>query len=163
MTTMDHEEFGRLYKNQFNCVYRYSLAITGNHAHAEEITQEAFARLLRNGFDSRAVVRPEAWLMRVARNLAIESIRERSRNSGSLPSAAPDSPEHSMYRSEILQRILQALSKLAETQRECISLREFGELRYQEIADLLGTSVDQVKVQLFRARRHLKRELEDLT
>ncbi len=160
---MDSQEFGRLYKNQFDCVYRYSLALTGNPAFAEEITQEAFARLLRNGFGAHAIDRPEAWLMRVARNLAIESFRERAKDPSGFASANSRSPEQLLLGNEILRRVLQSLSKLAETQRECIALREFGGLSYQEIAGILGTSVDQVKVHIFRARQHLKKELEDLT
>ncbi len=160
---MDKAEFGRLYESQFDCVYRYSLALTGNPAHAEEITQEAFTRLLRNGFASNSIERPEAWLMRVARNLAIGIFRERTRNGGTPPDSDPDSPERQLYRGEIMQRILHALSKLAQTQRDCIALREFGGLSYQEIAQITGISVDQVKVQLFRARQSLKKDLEDLT
>ncbi len=160
---MDTEDFGRLYKNQFDCVYRYSLALTGNPASAEEITQEAFARLLRNGFETRAIDRPEAWLMRVARNLAIETFREQTKHPSEFASANSKSPEQLLLGNEILRRILQSLSRLAGTQRDCIALREFGGLSYQEIAEILGTSVDQVKVHIFRARQHLKKELEDLT
>ena len=160
---MDTHEFEKLYKNQFDCVYRYSLALTGNPASAEEITQEAFTRLLRNGFQASAIDRPEAWLIRVARNLAIETFRERARDTGGLTVANSKSPEQLLLGNEILRRILHSLSKLAVSQRECIALREFGGLSYQEIAGILGTSVDQVKVHLFRARQHLKKELEDLT
>jgi RNA polymerase sigma-70 factor (ECF subfamily) len=160
---MDKADFGRLYESQFNCVYRYTLALTGNPACAEEITQEAFTRLLRNGFGPGLIERPEAWLMRVARNLAIGIFRERTRGGSETPDSDQNSPERQLYRSEIMQRILQALSKLAQTQRDCIALREFGGLSYQEIAQITGTSIDQVKVQLFRARQSLKKDLEDLT
>jgi RNA polymerase sigma factor (sigma-70 family) len=51
----------------------------------------------------------------------------------------------------------------SETQRDFLSLREYGGLSYEEIADVMGTSIDQVKVQLFRARRNLSKHLEDLT
>jgi len=90
---MDTHEFEKLYKNQFDCVYRYSLALTGNPASAEEITQEAFARLLRNGFQASTIDRPEAWLMRVARNLAIETFRERARDTGELSAANSKTPD----------------------------------------------------------------------
>jgi RNA polymerase sigma-70 factor (ECF subfamily) len=159
---MNNDEFGRLYRNQFDCVYRYAMALTGNSAHAEEITQEAFARLLRNGLEQSSIVRPEAWLMRVARNLAIERFRERAREKGDLRYAETTSPEQLLYLSEVSQCILQALSRLTESQRDCIALREFGGLSYQEIAGIMSTSIDQVKVQLFRARQHLRKELESL-
>jgi len=72
-------------------------------------------------------------------------------------------PEQLLLGNEIQRRILHSLSKLAVSQRECIALREFGGLSYLEIAGILDTSIDQVKVHLFRARQHLKKELEDLT
>jgi len=72
---MNNSGFEELYRRQFDYVYRYALALTGRHALAEEITQEAFTRLLNNGFAIRRIERPEAWLMRVARNLAMESFR----------------------------------------------------------------------------------------
>ncbi len=160
---MDTHEFEKLYKNQFDCVYRYSLALTGNPASAEEITQEAFARLLRNGFQAKTIDRPEAWLMRVARNLAIETFRERARDTGEHSAANSKTPEQLLLGNEILRRILHSLSKPAVSQRECIALREFGGLSYLEIAGILDTNIDQVRVHLFRARQHLKQELEDLT
>ena len=101
--------------------------------------------------------------MRVARNLAIETLRERTRERTDLPSAGCKNPEQVLYGSEILERVMSALAKLSQTQRECIALREFGGLSYREIADVTDTSIDEVKVQLFRARQHLKKDLEDLT
>jgi len=159
---MKHTEVERLYGRQFDCVYRYALALTGRPELAEEITQEAFARLLRNGSGNGHILRPEAWLMRVARNLAIESFREQVRSRTGVEGPTSKNPEQHLFVSEIQQRVLSALSKLADSQRDCIALREYGGLSYEEIAGLMGTSVDQVKVQLFRARRHLKKELEDL-
>jgi RNA polymerase sigma-70 factor (ECF subfamily) len=159
---MNHEAFGTLYRKQFDCVFRYAVALTGNHSHAEEITQEAFARLLRDRRNGGAIERPEAWLMRVARNLAIQRFRENVKECGDVPIPESRSPEQLLYHNEVHARILTALSRLGRAQRECIALREFGGLRYQEIAEMLEISVDQVKVQLFRARQNLKRDLEDL-
>jgi RNA polymerase sigma-70 factor (ECF subfamily) len=162
MTNMRPDDFAALYGKQFDCVYRYTLALTGNPACAEEITQEAFARLLRDGFREIKIERPEAWLMSVARNLAVDSFRKQGRERSGLEEAPPRNPEQQLILSEMQQRILCALSKLAQSQRDCIALREFGGLSYGEIAGVTGTSVDSVKVQLFRARRHLRQELEDL-
>jgi len=64
--------------------------------------------------------------------------------------------------SEITRRIFRSLSGPVQAQRECLALREFGGLSYQEIPEIMDTSIDQVKVQLFRARQHLRKEVEDL-
>lgn len=159
---MDHEQFGILYRKQFDCVYRYALAITGNPAHAEDIAQEVFARYISHEGKANEILRPEAWLMRVARNLAIETIRNRAKDNGNLMASSSATPEQALYRSEVLERVFSALSQLAPMQRESIALREFGGLSYQEIAEITDTTIEQVKVQIFRARQKLRRDLEDL-
>jgi hypothetical protein len=77
---MNNSDFEELYNKQFDCVHRYALALTGRHSLAEEITQEAFTRLLNNGSCIKRIERPAAWLMRVARNLAMESFRDQARD-----------------------------------------------------------------------------------
>jgi RNA polymerase sigma factor (sigma-70 family) len=157
-----NSEFEELYGRQFDCIYRYVLAITGRPALAEEITQEAFTRLLNNGFANKRIERSEAWLMRVARNLAMESFRDQARARLQPDRENPMNPEQLFFTNEIQQRVLSAVRTLPEAQRDCLSLREYGGLSYEEIADVMGTSIDQVKVQLFRARRNLNKHLEDL-
>jgi RNA polymerase sigma factor (sigma-70 family) len=160
---MNNSGFDELYSKQFDCVYRYALALTGRHSIAEEITQEAFTRLLNNSFAIKGIERPAAWLMRVARNLAMESFRDQARTRLQPEGVMPMNPEQLFFTNEIQKRVLSAVGMLPEAQRDCLSLREYGGLSYQEIADIMGTSIDQVKVQLFRARRNLCKHLEDLT
>jgi RNA polymerase sigma-70 factor (ECF subfamily) len=160
---MNNSDFEELYSKQFDCVYRYALALTGRHSLAEEITQEAFTRLLNNGSYIKRIERPAAWLMRVARNLAMESFRDQARDRLRPEGMIPMNPEQLFFTNEIQQRVLSAVRLLSETQRDFLSLREYGGLSYEEIADVMGTSIDQVKVQLFRARRNLSKHLEDLT
>ena len=59
------------------------------------------------------------------------------------------------------QSTLEAISKLSDRQRECISLREYGGLSYREIAELAGISLNEVRVHLHRGRQNLKRMLEE--
>jgi RNA polymerase sigma-70 factor, ECF subfamily len=161
--SMNNSDFEKLYGKQFDCVYRYALALTGRHSLAEEITQEAFTRLLNNGFNNKPIERPAAWLMRVARNMAMESFRNQARDRLQPDVMEPRNPEQVFFSNEIQQRVLSAIRMLPEAQRDSLSLREYGGLSYEEIADVMGTSIDQVKVQLFRARRNLSKHLEDLT
>jgi RNA polymerase sigma factor (sigma-70 family) len=159
---MNNSDFEEIYNRQFDGVYRYALAITGKPALAEDITQEAFARLLNNGFHHGRVERPAAWLMRVARNLAMEVFRDQARIRPGPEGTVPKNPEQEFLANEIQKRVVTAVGKLPEGQRDCLSLREYGGLSYEEIAGIMGTSIDQVKVQLFRARRNLSVHLEDL-
>jgi RNA polymerase sigma factor (sigma-70 family) len=160
---MNNSDFEELYSKQFDCVYRYALALTARHSLAEEITQEAFTRLLNNGSDIKRIEQPAAWLMRVARNLAMESFRDQARARIQPEGVMPMNPEQLFFTNEIQKRVLSAVGMLPEAQRDCLSLREYGGLSYEEIANIMETSIDQVKVQLFRARRNLGKHLEDFT
>lgn len=157
---MDHDQFRRIYAVSFHQVFRYALAMTGQHSIAEEITQEAFLKLLRNGSGSEKIENPEAWLVRVARNLAIQAFRQRQKQIDRLPTTSDESPEDLLIGNERWRQILQAIAALSESQRDCLALREFAGLSYQSIAKELEISVDQVKVQLFRARQNLRQQLE---
>jgi DNA-directed RNA polymerase specialized sigma24 family protein len=60
---MNNSDFEELYSKQFDSVYRYALTLTGRHSVAEEITQEAFTRLLNNGSYIKRIEQPAArWI-----------------------------------------------------------------------------------------------------
>jgi DNA-directed RNA polymerase specialized sigma24 family protein len=110
---MNNSDFEELYSKQFDCVYRYALALTGRHSLAEEITQEAFTRLLNNGSYIKRIERPAAWLMRVARNLAMESFRDQARDRLRPEGMIPMNPEQLFFTNEIQQRVLSAVRNTA--------------------------------------------------
>jgi RNA polymerase sigma-70 factor (ECF subfamily) len=129
-------------------VFRYLRTMGCPHQLAEEIAQEAFLRLhraLRHGLEVKDV---RAWVFRVARNLCIDSRREKQRHwttnqDGSerpdpaeQSDSAPD-PEQLVLRRERIRLIEEEVLRLPELQRECIYLKAQG-LRYHEIAAALG-------------------------
>ena len=63
-------------------------------------------------------------------------------------------------RSELREQVGAAIERLPERERETLVLREFEELRYREIAELLGIPIGTVMSRLYRARRSLAREME---
>lgn len=116
---------------------------------AEEITQETFLRLHHALLDRAQVNHVRAWVFRVARNLAIDEQRERSRQHQSGPpigsvdvlsrGSAP-SPEQRLLAREQFELIQRELLRLPPMQRECLRLKAGG-LRYHEIAATLDVSV----------------------
>ena len=143
-------------------MFRYVLMATGDPSEAEEIVQEAFLRLVRWRPDSEHAT-PRNWLFKVARNLIIDRRRRHGPGAGPEPPGAVATPEVALAGKELRRRVLVIIHRLPETQRECLTLREFGDFSYAEIAAHLGISVDQVKVQLFRARQRLRVELRELS
>jgi RNA polymerase sigma-70 factor (ECF subfamily) len=136
--------------------------------HAEEISQEAFLRLLEAQRDGLLIQDVRAWVFRVARNQWIDSRRERQRYWTVLPadgalgrkqSDGLPNPEQELIRGEQIRRISEEVALLPDLQRECMRLRAQG-LRYHEIASVLGISmtaaVDHVRRALAKLRKRFR-------
>jgi len=141
---------------------RYASAIVGS-ALATDVVQDTFLRLCKQ---DREAVEPHlrAWLFTVCRNRALDMKRDKR---GSEPLAEEDQmesdsegPSEALERKEAMRRVLGALDTLPERQREAVVLKFSGELSYQEIADVLGTSVSNVGVLLHTALKALREHVE---
>ncbi len=142
---------------------------------SRDLAQEVFVRVHRalDRFDP--TYRFSTWLFRVAQNAAIDRIRKRRLQTVSMHRSDKDeggggdwefeSPERDPYGDlrnvERGQAIHSAVNGLANEYRELIMLRHFGELSYDEIAELKKMPLGTVKNKLFRARQMLKQELSD--
>lgn len=146
-------------------LFSYVRHMLKNRCEAEDVTQEALLRLYVAAREGKVRSGPRAYAFSTAHNLVVDFQRRSRRNSdpgGQVQSAsgprneASQSTEQGMLREEIEK----ALATLPETQRSAVMLREFGQLNYGEIAQALGASLDQVKVWIYRARKHLAQVLD---
>jgi RNA polymerase sigma factor (sigma-70 family) len=124
---------------------------------AEDLTQETFIAVIRAvaRYEPRALVR--TYFYAIAINLLAAERRSQQRDSP-IGKAAPepstgDAPDTSMW-------VREALQKLDESEREILMLREYEQLSYSEISDLLKIPLNTVRSRLFRARIALKDHLE---
>jgi RNA polymerase sigma factor (sigma-70 family) len=156
--------FDGLYRRHAATVYRYSLAVLGNHADAEDVTQTTFMnayRALAQGVKPR---KAENWLLTIAHN----QIRQHFRKTLAKPmevefdetaaAAARDTEERD---APTVADVLRALQNLTPGQRSAIVMREFEGRSYAEMAEILGLTPSALEALLFRARRALADELED--
>ena len=135
--------------------------VTGDFAEAQDVVHEAFARALARPGRMRHVDNPEAWLRRVALNVARSRHRrrvvfDRLARGGRLhgPGHAPPlSPDH--------VALVVALQRLPRATRETVVLHHIADLPVAEVAAVLGCSVDTVKSRLVRGRRALADLLTD--
>jgi RNA polymerase sigma factor (sigma-70 family) len=135
--------------------------MTGDFAEAQDVVQEAFARALSKPAGVRAADNPEAWLFRVATNIARSRYRrrmvfDRLARSGRLrvaDTSPPLSPDH--------VALVAALQRLPEATRETVVLHHIADLPVAEVATILGCSVESVKTRLLRGRRALAEHLRD--
>jgi len=134
---------------------------------AEDIIQEAFLRLLGQVNAKGEHENPKAWLFRVAHNLTMDLYREGQRfaqpgtDGGDLLEgllAPADSPEEQAIRNEQMLRMHTALGRLTQQQRAAVLLRA-EDLRYREVAEILGVSIKRVSHLVQRALSRLAGEI----
>jgi len=121
-------------------------------ARAEDLAQETFLAVIRGStrYQPRALVR--TYLYGIAWNLLCHERRRQSREDPPAGQASR-SPEEVLW-------VREALGKLESTDREILMLREYEQLTYLEIANLLSVPINTVRSRLFRARMALKACLE---
>ena len=150
----DESAFETLYERHHRAVLNIAYRLLGDRDAAEDIAQEVFVKLYTSPGSYRPTARLSTWLYRVTHNACIDEIRKRKNRPVEL---VPEvhSPEASEP-DELAEAVRAAVAALPEKQRLAVVLQRYEELSYQEIAEVLGTSVPAVESLLFRARETLK-------
>ncbi len=146
----------------------HMLKSAGMEMVAEDLCQETFYKAYRSLESFReAEASFSTWLYTIARNTVLSELRKQKsykvslEDSGYTPLAPADTlPEASALRNEKVVMVRKAINNLPEKQRSALILREYEQLDYQEIANILGQTVSSVKSLLFRARASVKTQLE---
>lgn len=147
-------------------IYRFALRMVSDPEEAKDIVQEVMVRVWRNIEKLEELDNVEAWCMRITRNLALDKIKAKNRRfTASLYEVADVSaggdrtPYSDMAWKDTYWRINRLIANLPEKQKEVIQLRDVEGYSYKEIGDIMGIDVNQVKVNLFRARQSVKENL----
>lgn len=140
-------------------IYRFVLRMTGRTDVADDVCQDVFLRVVRSLKNGGAVGHERGWVFAIARNLVADHRRTESRQLFAVGSA----PEPAENGSQALAFGLdEALSGLADADREMFLLREIGGMNYAEIASACSCTVEAVRSRLFRARTQLRAVLAPL-
>jgi RNA polymerase sigma-70 factor (ECF subfamily) len=131
--------------------------VTGDLHEAEEVVQEAFARASTRWSRIRDYDMPEAWVRRVAMNLAADRFRRRHRQLAALRRHGPPAPVPPVSVEALA--LFHALGTLPIRQRQAIVLHYLADLPVEEVAATLGTSAGTVKSWLARGRHTLAARL----
>lgn len=160
--------FNRIMQDQHQRIFALAWHILSDREEAADVTQTVFIRLWNHRFDID-LDRVDAWLVRVARNAAIDAWRRRrtrenvvSTNTEAverLEGAHHEPTDAGAVSSEFRQRLREAVNTLSEPQRSIVILREIEGYQYDEIGDVLDLPLNTVKVYLHRARRKLREKL----
>ncbi|MCA1702863.1 MAG: RNA polymerase sigma factor [Actinobacteria bacterium] len=153
----------KLYAEHYRSVLAYVYHRVGNREDAEDIAMETFLRAWRRRESLPTDRDPRPWLYAIARNLAVDHYRRRSRQQASpepLADAAISAPGVEFDRSEELPPLADlaglraAMMQLSARERE-ILFHSFSGRPYKDIAETLGVTPSTVSARLYRARRRL--------
>ena len=167
----DGRAFEQIVTATESAVYNLALSILKRKEDAEDVTQETYLRLWRAITDT-SIESPKSYILRTARNLALDVIRKNSKREDADtvvqvadeefdfeledtdPAARPDLAYLQKAQKEVVR---QSINELPTSARELIILRDLEGLPYSEISELLGISEGTLKSKLFRARERLRK------
>jgi RNA polymerase sigma-70 factor (ECF subfamily) len=136
-------------------VHRYLSRIVGRADAAHDLTQEVFLRVSRAGVPATNEAGERAWIFRIARNLALNHLRDGRRR----PKAVALVERGTAATQELRMAMREALAALPEVDRDVILLRETVGLSYEEIGEACDLTASAVRSRLHRARLALRASL----
>ncbi len=149
-----------------DALYRLALRITLSHEEAEDIVQDTLIKVWDKRESWNEIESIEAFSITICRNLALDRIKKHDNLNDSLEERQTESPDNSStpFEDTLLQDRIELVRNLVnalpEKQRSCMQLRDFEGKPYKEIANILGISEEQVKVNIFRARQTVKERFQ---
>ena len=162
-------DFETMVEQHSGFVYNLAYRVLGNHADAEDATQDAFLSAYRNFHRFRGESSVSTWLYRIAMNAALMRLRK-DKNKKLLTQTGYDDvqlasplegPEKLALNSELRERLEQGLDMLASNLKAAVVLRDVQGLSNEEAAGILKISVSSLKARLHRGRVLLRKHLED--
>ena len=157
------ERIGVFYKDLRMDVYRYVLTLGPTPETAQDITQDSFVRLYEALHQGSVIENTRGWLLRVAHNLAINTMGSKAYGATEIPESTistKETPEDYLIDEERRTRLRCEIDLLSAQQRACLELRAQG-LRYREIGEIMGISTSAVGEFLRRAVKRLREALNE--
>ena len=170
MLAGDEEALALLYRRRQGSIYRFALQMSGSNSIAEDVTQEVFLFLMREGhvFDpARGTL--SAFLLGVARNHVLRRLRldqlmtpigeDDDADAGLAILETDLRPLDELARAETVELVRKAVLSLPPKYREVVVLCELQDVSYGEAAEVLGCAIGTVRSRLHRARALLLAKL----
>jgi RNA polymerase sigma-70 factor (ECF subfamily) len=152
----DRTAFETVYETLKTLLFTIILRITHDRALSEDILQEVFIKLYLTPPEPSA--NPRAYICRMARNLAIDSVRQRK------PSVELEEAENSLYHPiddlSLKMDTENAILALPDKERQIVTLHINGDLKFREVADILGIPLGTVLWSYQKAIKQLRNTLE---
>lgn len=148
-------------------IFRLALRITLSRAEAEDIVQDVLIKVWNRRDDLAEVDSIEAYSLTVCRNLSLDRLQRKENDNVNLDDAPPTEaddapPDLQMIRNERIDNIKRLIERLPTPQRAAMQLRDMEGKTYKEISAITGQTEEQVKVNIFRARQYIRKQIEKM-
>jgi RNA polymerase sigma-70 factor (ECF subfamily) len=172
-TKLDNKEINNFVRSYQKFVYHTALRYTKDYDLSEDITQEVFLKALKNIYKFQNKSSIKTWLYRITINECKNQFRRKKIfNFFNFTSREEEgneiedrvfisntNPENQYLMKETELLFLKVYQELPEKQRETFALRYFDELSYEEISEILGTSIGGLKANYYQAVRKIAKKL----
>lgn len=151
-----------IYNKYSKIVYKYIFCLTGNKELSEEIVQEAFLVAVKdiNKFEGKSKI--TTWLCQIAKNIWYKQLKKEKRikkiSLSEIENIAVESFEEKLYEKDEKLQLLKKIQKLDKETKKVIYLRIFGNLEYEEIAQIMNRTASWARVVYFRGKQKLKED-----
>ena len=148
-------------------IFRLALRITLSRTEAEDIVQDVLIKVWNRRDDLAEVDSIEAYSLTVCRNLSLDRLQRKENDNVNLDDAPPTEaddapPDLQMIRNERIDNIKRLIERLPTPQRAAMQLRDMEGKTYKEISAITGQTEEQVKVNIFRARQYIRKQIEKI-
>jgi RNA polymerase sigma factor (sigma-70 family) len=155
-------KLGLLFDRHHRALFDFFARMTGNRILAEDLVQDVFFRILKYRATFREESRFKAWMFHIARNAGLDHYRKQQPESllpedgaGAVPSRSP-LPGRRLEEEQQTRLLECALFQLPAEKREVLVLSRYQEMKYEQIAEVMGCEVGTVKVRVHRALKELR-------
>ena len=153
----DLRKLAVLFERHHRALFHFFLRCTSNRELSEDLVQEVYFRILRYRHTYNPQHSFTAWMYQIARNAQMDQLQKRK------PEVLPDEDlpssairvDDKISRKQEVELLRRAMEMLPEDKREVLVMSRYQELKYEEIAQILGVEVGTVKVRVFRAVKAL--------
>lgn len=161
---MNIEDFKQRVFPVKNKLFRFALRIVGNREDAEDIVQEVFIKAWNKRSEMHLFLNIEAWCMKLVKNQSLDRIKSGhfkaylNKTEVDIPSETKD-PHRQTEFSDTIKKVHDCIEHLPLKQKQIIQLRDIEGYSYQEISEILELDMNQIKVNLFRARKTIRERI----
>jgi len=154
----DREGLRRIYECYMSYIYSVIYGVLMNRENAEDVTSDFFIRIWNSAETYRPGNAHKAWLVTIARNMALDFLRKHKKEVLT-DDFAEDTANSDDVEGEVLGEVgvMEALNCLTEAERQVVSLKVLGEMTFREIADLKGIPIGTITWRYQNAIKKLKR------